>query len=286
MANQPKSSTCRTLNTALIPEENKTLAYFVTVDYFNTGVLAGHQDCTWILCCDSIYTRWCHEIHTEFGGRRLGFETHLCPLVVRQNHFVHSHFKISWQPAGNMKWGSTDLQDGEHQGGRTLGITYLTWRGNCRGQRLGVREQAGVLGWLCVVWLGYSTGFPLGSGKGWGFSNLQRLPLWNERLGWCGHWGCLWLYHSPTLSSQDEFDLDGIDHMTSERLTANESRDIEIGQICWLFLLPQKKLVVLAVGIIFYVKCTTDILEVWCFSFFFLESTDKINICLLRVDTI
>lgn len=286
MANQPKSSTCRTLNTALIPEENKTLAYFVTVDYFNTGMLAGHQDCTWILCCGSIYTRWCHEIHTEFGSRRLGFETHLCPLVVRQNHFVHSHFTISWQPAGNMKWGSTDLQDGEHQGGRTLGITYLTWRGNCRGQRLGVREQAGVLGWLCVVWLGYSTGFPLGSGKGWGFSNLQCLPLWNERLGWCGHWRCLWLYHSLTLSSQDEFDLDGIDHMTSERLTANESRDIE--NMTDMLAVPPTPKEAGCFGCGYNFLCEMHHRYSWglVFFFFFLESTDKINICLLRVDTI
>ena len=40
--------------------------------------------------------------------------------------------------------------------------------------------------------------------------------------------GMLTALPSPTLSSQDELDLDGIDHMTSERLTANESRDIKI----------------------------------------------------------
>ena len=78
---------------ALTPQQKENSSIFPRgpvnqADYFHAGILAGPQDSVQILCCNS-------ETHAEFGGKRLGSETHFHSLECRQNHLGHSHFSES-----------------------------------------------------------------------------------------------------------------------------------------------------------------------------------------------
>lgn len=153
------------------------------------------------------------------------------PLLIRQNHFIHSVSKLTDHLLGipKVRWVPIPWRD-------ELDIVCLTWRGSCRGQSLGMWERAVVFRQLYLAWFGHSTGCPLGSGEGEARLLKSALCLWNEKLDLGGH--CSWLQHPPTHITASGLDV--TDHRTLEHWAASESSDTEVLQIYWLLILCKR----------------------------------------------
>lgn len=104
------------------------------------------------------------------------------PLLIRQNHFIHSVSKLTDHLLGIPKVRGVPIPWMDE-----LDIVCLTWRGSCRGQSLGMWERAGVFRQLYLAWFGHSTGCPLGSGEGEARllkSALSLFVKWEVRPRW------------------------------------------------------------------------------------------------------
>lgn len=191
-----------------------------------------------------------------------GLRSTSAPVVVRQNHFVCSFAFLIYCPLlGTLN--ELMICQVESVREEVLDMTCLTCRGNGKGQRLGMSQKAGVLG--ALVWLKCW----ISAGEWWGmrhgFSHLRCCPLWNESSGWRSHWGCLTFSYS--------FIREWV------RPWCDWPHDLKAFDCKWIkghlsitnMLVARatpKELAVLAVGIIFYLQYTTDILESF-FSFLF-----------------
>lgn len=160
----------------------------------------GHQDYVQILCCASVYARQCHETSSACDGRRLGCETlrpTSAPQSLRKTTLVIHVYKVWWPLAGKTEWRSDDSSDNQTVSGPSWPSS--AFHVEQQGLQLGDAGEAGVLGaFRSLIWLWHW----VSAGQWWGmahaFSDLQCLPLWDERLGLSGHWApygsnMLWL---------------------------------------------------------------------------------------------